>query len=119
MKNLYLEMFESLESKSQEYKKLLVDQLIDDVVGGDVMVESIDITNEITAMHNLAHPNSSENHGLTGRSTWTITFFDKSYNKKSSNKKMSDSIGNTSPKVINECEYLRSIYGEQHETPCP
>ena len=115
MKNSYFEMLEHLESKSQEYKKLLVDQLIDHVFGDNIIVETIDKTNEITAMHNLTDRYKQfEHHGLTGRSTWTITFFDKSYNKKSSNKKMSDSIGNTSPKVINECDYLRGIYGEQH-----
>ena len=119
MKNLYLEMFESLESKSQEYKKLLVDQLIDHVFGDNVIVESIDKTNEIDEMYDLTYRGNYSQHVLTGRSTWTITVFDKSHNKKETNEKMPDSIGNTSPKVINECEYLRSIYGEQHETPCP
>jgi hypothetical protein len=102
-------------TESQEYKKLLVDQLIDQMFDDNIIVETVDKINEITAMHNLTDRcKQSEHHVLTGRSTWTITVFDKSYNKK-----MPDLTYNTSPKVINECDYLRSIYGEQNETPRP
>ena len=106
-------------TESQEYKKRLVAQLLDYVFGDNIIVECIDHTNEIDETYDLTHRGKYNHHVLTGRSTWTITVVDKSHNKKEANEKMPDSIGNTSPKVINECEYLRSIYGEQHETPCP